>query len=134
MTGLWWWIDRWRTSAAFREMTLEEQGAYRNLLDEASLNGGVLSRDERVLAKACGDATRWPEVRPNVLKKFYLTPEGWRNPALDGVLHETQRRQAKQAAYRAGHGGRGNATGNDRGNAAGNARGNKRGNGAGNKP
>jgi uncharacterized protein YdaU (DUF1376 family) len=131
MTGLWWWIDRWRTSAAFREMTLEEQGAYRNLLDEASLNGGVLSRDERVLAKACGDATRWPAVRATVLKKFYLSAEGWRNPALDGVLHESRRRAAKQAAYRQGAG---NGAGNARGNAAGNKRSNKRGNGAGNKP
>ena len=122
MTGLWWWIDRWRTSRAFRDMTLEEQGAYRNLIDEASLNGGTLSKDERVLAKACGDATRWPEVRANVLRKFYLTPEGWRNSTLDAVLRESALRSARQAAYRNGQG---NAKGNARHNAHRNAAGNK---------
>jgi uncharacterized protein YdaU (DUF1376 family) len=100
LTGLWWWIDRWRTSAAFRDMTLEEQGAYRNLIDEASLNGGTLSRNERLLAKACGDATRWPDVREAVLAKFYLTDDGWRNRTLDGVLRESVRRANKQANYR----------------------------------
>lgn len=117
MTGLWWWIDRWRTSEAFRHMTLEEQGAYRNLIDEASLNGGTLSKDERLLAKACGDALRWPELRGNVLKKFYMTPEGWRNTTLDAVLRESRLRAEKQARYRNGHG---NARGNGRGNARGN--------------
>jgi uncharacterized protein YdaU (DUF1376 family) len=100
MMGLFWWIDRWRTSTAFRDMTLEEQGAYRNLLDEAHLNGGALPNDERILAKACGDATRWPEVRDRVLAKFTLTPDGWRNPTLDAVLRASHVRADAQQRYR----------------------------------
>jgi uncharacterized protein YdaU (DUF1376 family) len=101
MMGLWWWIDRWRTSTAYRAMTLEEQGAYRNLLDEAYLGGGLLPNNERILAQACGDATRWPAVRDRVLGKFTLTPEGWRNDTLDTVLRESQLRADRQRRYRA---------------------------------
>jgi uncharacterized protein YdaU (DUF1376 family) len=104
---MWWWIDRWRKSSAYAAMTLEEQGAYRNLLDEAHLRGGLLSSDERVLAKACGDAHRWRRVRAKVLAHFTQTPEGWRHETLDAVLHESQRLARNQRAYRrrrAGHG------------------------------
>jgi uncharacterized protein YdaU (DUF1376 family) len=104
MMGLLWWIDRWRTSAAFREMTLEEQGAYRNLLDEAYLCGGVLPNDERRLAKACGDGSRWPAVREAVLAKFVLTPLGWQNTTLTTVLHESRIRAERQRRYRASTG------------------------------
>lgn len=104
MMGLFWWIDRWRTSAAFRDMTLEEQGAYRNLLDEAYLSGGVLPNDDRALAKACGDATRWPAVRDRVLAKFTLTPAGWHNETLSAVLHRSQARADRQRRYREGNG------------------------------
>lgn len=90
LTGLWWWIDRWRKSTAYTDMTLEEQGAYRNLLDEAALRGGPIPDDERILAKACGDARIWRRVRPAVLKRFHKTPEGWHNPTLDEVLAKTR--------------------------------------------
>jgi|SRR5580765_5170368 uncharacterized protein YdaU (DUF1376 family) len=100
MTGLWWWIDRWRTSDAFRMMTLEEQGAYRNLLDEAALSDGVLPNDERILARASGDATRWPALREHLLAKFTLTPAGYRNDTLDAVLRESRLRAEKQRRYR----------------------------------
>jgi uncharacterized protein YdaU (DUF1376 family) len=101
MMGLLWWIDRWRTSAAYRAMTLEEQGAYRNLLDEAYLSGGVVPNNERILAQACGDASRWPAVRDAVLAKFTLTPAGWRNDTLDAVLHRSQARADRVARFRA---------------------------------
>lgn len=100
MTGLLWWIDRWRTSAAYREMTLEEQGAYRNLLDEAYLNGGVLPNDEHLLARACGDATRWPTVRDRVLAKFTRTPTGWQNKTLTTVFRVAHGRAERQRRYR----------------------------------
>ena len=103
MMGLWWWIDRWRTSDAFRMMTLEEQGAYRNLLDEAYLSGGALPNDERILARACGDATRWPALRERLLAKFTLKATGWHNTTLDAVLHESNLRAAKQRRYRTSH-------------------------------
>lgn len=118
LTGLWWWIDRWRTSAAYREMTLEEQGAYRNLIDEASLSGGPLPNNERILAKACGDASRWEAVRPAVMAKFTLTDHGWRNSTLDEVLRESRLRSEKQARYR-------NRQSNAQRHATGNGAGNK---------
>jgi uncharacterized protein YdaU (DUF1376 family) len=117
-TALWWWIDRWRKSSAFMDMTLEEQGAYRNLLDEAALRGGPLPNDERILAKACGDATRWPKLKKVLLARFEKTPEGLRNTTLDEVLKESQLRAEKQRRYR-------NAEGNGEGNAHRNAEGNE---------
>ncbi len=121
LTGLWWWIDRWRKSSAFSDMTLEEQGAYRNLLDEASLRGGPLPADERILGKACGDALRWKKVRTAVLRHFVLGPDGWRNETLDEVLRESEKRSEKQRNYRNAHGnGGGNANGNGAGNGGGN--------------
>ena len=119
MNALWWWIDRWRKSTAYMDMTLEEQGAYRNLLDEATLRGGALPNDDRILAKACGDARAWKRVRAAVLRRFTLQDDGLHNETLDSVLHQSERRREKQARYR---------------NKDGNANGNERGNGAGNKP
>jgi len=115
MRALWWWVDRWRKSTAFTDMTLEEQGAYRNLLDEACLRGGPLPNDERILAKACGDATRWHAIRAVVLARFSLHKDGWRNDTLDAVLHESTRRAIKQRNYRnrLNGNGSGNGSGND---------------------
>ncbi len=101
LTALFWWIDRWRKSSAYMDMTLEEQGAYRNLLDEAHLRGGPLPNDPRILAKACGDALAWPRVQINVMARFELRPDGWHNATLDSILHESLRRARKQANYRA---------------------------------
>jgi len=95
-----WWIDRWRKSTAYTDMTLEQQGAYRNLLEEATLRGGRLPDDDRVLAKACGDPRRWKAVRPIVMKRFELGPDGWRNETLDEVLRETIKRMEKQSRWR----------------------------------
>lgn len=82
-------------------MPLEVQGAYRNLLDELWLRGGSLPNDERILAKICGDATRWQEVRAHVLAHFYLDAQGrWRNATHDEVQAESQKRARKQQNYR----------------------------------
>jgi uncharacterized protein YdaU (DUF1376 family) len=99
-TALWWWIDRWRKSTAYTDMTLEEQAAYRNLLDEAALRGGPLPNDDRILARACGDVRRWPRVRAVVMARFHLERDGWRNETLDEVIAESQRRAEKQRRYR----------------------------------
>lgn len=114
LSGLWWWIDRWRKSTAYTDMTLEEQGAYRNLLDEAQLRGGALPDDERILGKACGDALAWPKLRKKVMARFVKREDGWHNETLDTVIKESARRAEKQASYRNK---RGNAPGNGRGNA-----------------
>lgn len=116
-TALWWWIDRWRKSTAYTDLTLEQQGAYRNLLDEATLRGGPLPDDERILGKASGDALTWKRLRPFVMKYFELKADGWRNETLDAVLKESERRKKKQREYR-------NGDGNDGGNGSGNAGGN----------
>lgn len=98
MNALWWWIDRWRKSTAYTDMTLEQQGAYRNLLDEATLRGGVIPNDERVLAKACGDAKAWRRVRAVVLARFDLHTEGLRNQTLDAVLTRSEEIRISRAA------------------------------------
>mgnify|MGYP001600513027 CR=1 FL=1 len=89
LTGLLWWIDRWRKSTAFTDMTLEEQGAYRNLIDEAHLRGGPIPNDERILAKACGDALAWTRVQTAVMARFELRPDGWHNATLDAIFAKT---------------------------------------------
>lgn len=93
----WWWIDRWRKSTAYTDMTLEEQGAYRNLIDELWLRGGVLPNDDRILAKICGDALAWARVREVVLRRFVLTAEGWRNPTHDEVAAGSGKFQKAQS-------------------------------------
>lgn len=100
----WWWIDRWRKSTAYNDMTLEEQGAYRNLLDELWLRGGILPNDERILAKVCGDVTAWPRVREVVLARFNVTHQGLRHETHDevvaghAVFKERQREKGRERA------------------------------------
>jgi uncharacterized protein YdaU (DUF1376 family) len=98
--ALYWWIDRWRRSTAFVDMSLEEQGAYRNLLDEAALRGGALPFDDRAIAKASGDAIRWPKLKATVMKRFIKRDDGWHNETLDKVLRETTLRATRQRKWR----------------------------------
>jgi uncharacterized protein YdaU (DUF1376 family) len=98
--GMWWWIDRWRASTAFVDLTLEEQGAYRNLLDEAWRRGGSIPNDEQTLANGCGDVRRWPKLRKRVLARFRLIDGSWHNETLDAVLHDARRRATNQQRYR----------------------------------
>jgi uncharacterized protein YdaU (DUF1376 family) len=100
LRALFWWIDRWRKSTAYTDMTLEEQGAYRNLLDEQTLRGGFVPNDERIMAKACGDALAWPRVRDAVLARFDLSAAGWQNPTLEGVNKASTTRAERQKRYR----------------------------------
>lgn len=74
--GRWWWIDRWRRSSAFIDMTLAEQGAYHNLLDEQRLRGGLIPNDDRLLSKACGDPLEWPNIKDKLLRWFVPTEDG----------------------------------------------------------
>ena len=98
--ALLWWIDRWRKSTAFTDLTLEQQGAYRNLLEEAALRGGPIPNDERILGKACGDALAWPGVRDVVLARFTLEPDGWHNRTLDQVIRRSAVIAARQRKHR----------------------------------
>ncbi len=75
-----WFVDRWRKSTAYTDMTLAEQGAYRNLIDECHIRpNGAIPDDERILGRAAGDEKEWPRVRAAVMAHFNLTPEGWRH-------------------------------------------------------
>ena len=98
--ALYWWIDRWRKSTAYTDMSLEQQGAYRNLLDEAALRGGALPFDDKAIAKASGDATRWPKLRGVVMRRFTKQRDGWHNETLDQVLQATAHRIERQRRYR----------------------------------
>lgn len=120
MRGAFHWIDRWRLSEAFKTMTLAEQGAFRNLLDELWLTNGVLPDDDRLLARLCGDPTQWKKVRTAVMAKFYKVESGWRNRTHDEVSAESKRRADKQARYREEKKKQRNASGNEPGNAGSN--------------
>lgn len=78
-------IPDWRKSTAFVEMTLKEQGAYWNLLDECYLRGGYIPNDDRILQRACGDPLEWADVKDKVLRWFRLEQTGWTH---DRVLEE----------------------------------------------
>jgi uncharacterized protein YdaU (DUF1376 family) len=98
-------------------MSLEEQGAYRNVLDEATLRGGPIPDDDDLLARACGDARKWRKVRAAVMSHFSLQADGWRHETVDEVLRESKRRAEKQRNYRDRHGhASGNGNGNEHGN------------------
>jgi uncharacterized protein YdaU (DUF1376 family) len=104
--ALLWWIDRWRKSTAYTDLTNEQQGAYRNLLDEGALRGGAIPNDERVLAKASGDAVRWPAIRDVVMARFTLEADGcWHHHTLDDVLRKSAYAAERQRRHRLnGHG------------------------------
>ena len=97
LTALWWWIDRWRKSTAYTDMTAAAQGCYRNLLDEAWLRKGPLPNNNRILAKASGDPRAWKRVRKIVLSRFILGPDGYRNETLDDIFSKVSQIREKRA-------------------------------------
>lgn len=126
MTAAWWWVDRWRKSTAYTDMNAEEQGVYRNLLDEVWLREDhIIPDDDMVLMKVSGDPTAWPRVRAKVLRWMTKTKGGWTHETALEVIGQSQRRADKQQRYRDKWR---NADGNAAGNDLGNARGNKAGN------
>ncbi len=98
MRAAWWWIDRWRKSTAYTDMTLAEQGAYRNLLDELWLRDGFIPDSERILGKIAGDVHEWPSVRVVVMARFTKTPKGWTHPTHDEVAAYSQLQASKGKA------------------------------------
>ena len=93
-------IARWRRSTAFIEMTLAQQGAYWNLIDEAVLRGGYIPNDPKLLAKACGDPLEWPEVGEKVLRWFRLEQTGWTNDTVLEVIGAMSAEEKQLAAER----------------------------------
>ena len=118
MRGAMWWIDRWRQSTACTDMTAEEQGLYRNLLDEVWVRDGhVIPDDPRILARVSMDPEAWARCGEKVLGWMKRVEGGWTNDTALEVIHQAERRAEKQARYRAKCG---NAPGNEEGNAPGN--------------
>lgn len=104
MHAAWWWIDRWRKSTAYTDMSAEEQGVYRNLLDELWIREGALPTSEKSLAKISGDFEAWPRVRKVVLARFYLADDGWRHTTHDEVMDQAiafRKRQQEKGKKRA---------------------------------
>ena len=120
MRAAWWWIDRWRKSTAYTDMSLAEQGAYRNLLDELWLRDGALPMSDRILAKICGDPFMWNEVKPVVLARFVVVDGVYRNETHDTIMARSQYQADKQKRYRDKHG---NSKGNTQGNVTSNVTG-----------
>jgi uncharacterized protein YdaU (DUF1376 family) len=118
MRAAWWWIDRWRKSTAHTDMTAEEQGLYRNLLDEIWLrDDGVIPDDPRILANISGDAAAWKRSGKKVLRWMRRVDGGWTNDTALEVQRQSARRANKQKAYRerlklVSGNGAGNVTGN----------------------
>jgi uncharacterized protein YdaU (DUF1376 family) len=100
LRGMTWWIDRWRQSTAVVDLSLEEQGAYRNLLDEAWLRGGAIPDDPRVLARASGDAVRWPKIQAKVMARFGLNRGEWRHETIDELIAKANENANRQRVYR----------------------------------
>jgi uncharacterized protein YdaU (DUF1376 family) len=87
----WWWIDRWRKSSAYTDMTAEQQGLYRNLLDEIWLRADhTIPDDPRILAKVSGDAEAWQRSGAIVLKWMVRTDAGWTHPTALQVIHQSR--------------------------------------------
>ena len=101
MRAAWWWIDRWRKSTAYIEMTAEEQGLYRNLLDAVWLfDDGIIPDNQRCLVVASGgDPEAWARSGEKVLRWMQRKGRGWTNTTALGVKTETQRiHKVKSAA------------------------------------
>lgn len=103
MRAAWWWIDRWRTSSAYATLSMAEQGAYRNLLDELWLRDGFLPDDDRTLERASGAGSEWPKLKERVLDHFACVPGGYRHTTHDEVQEESKKRAARQKRYRDNH-------------------------------
>jgi hypothetical protein len=71
-------IGRWRQSTAYTDMTLAQQGAYRNLLDEVVVRPDGIIPDAS-LAKASGSPAEWPSLAPVVMKWMRKVHGGWTN-------------------------------------------------------
>jgi uncharacterized protein YdaU (DUF1376 family) len=100
MRAAWWWIDRWRKSTAYIEMTLEEQGLYRNLLDAIWLfEDGIIPDTPKALVTASGgDPEAWARSGENVLRWMERKGRGWTNSTALEIKEKTQDIHEKKAA------------------------------------
>ena len=82
-------------------MTAEQQGLYRNLLDEIWLRpNNIIPDDPRILAKISGDGEAWARSGPTVLKWMVQVDGGWTNKTALGVIAMATHRAERQVRYR----------------------------------
>jgi len=95
-----WMIDRWRKSTAYTDMRAEEQGVYRNLLDEIALRPDhTIPDDPFVLAKVSGDSEAFERSWPKVQKWMRRVAGGWTNDTQLEVLAGSKARRERQRRY-----------------------------------
>jgi len=102
-----WWVDRWRKSTAYNDMTAEEQGLYRNLLDECWLRGGTIPDDQRILERVSGDHDAWRRSGEKVLRWFEKVDGGYTNETATELMQsharfkdlQSQRARSKHAGW-----------------------------------
>jgi uncharacterized protein YdaU (DUF1376 family) len=101
MRAAWWWIDRWRKSTAYSDMTAEEQGLYRNLLDEVwHRSDGIIPDDSWILGRVSGDPDAWKRSGAKVLTWMQRVEGGWTNETALEVQRQSLRRSENQRNYR----------------------------------
>lgn len=113
MLAAWWWIDKWRKSTAYNDMTAEEQGLYRNLLDECWLRpNGVIPDDPRILERVSGDHEAWKRSGTKVLRWFTKVDGGYVHETALAVIQQSRHRAERQRRYREQHGHNGHEANN----------------------
>ena len=109
LRGALWWIDRWRSSSAYMDLSAEAQGLYRNLCDEVWLRDGNVI-PEGSLARASGFPELWKKHRVAILAHMTEQGGGWTSAtALEVIkqsedLRERQRSKGKKRAAGASRG------------------------------
>jgi uncharacterized protein YdaU (DUF1376 family) len=82
-------------------MTAEEQGLYRNLLDEVWLReNNVIPDDPRILSRVSGDPEAWARSGAKVLRWMLKVDGGWTNQTALEVIKQSKRRSTNQKRYR----------------------------------
>lgn len=104
MRGAMWWIDRWRQSTAYTDMNAEEQGLYRNLLDDVWLREDhTIPDDPKILARVSGDPEAWARSGEKVLRWMERVDAGWTNAtALEIKLKAQTTSEERSKAGKAG--------------------------------
>lgn len=81
-----------------RELTLEERGAYSDIIDLIFMHDGPIRDDPKWIAhKLCVDVRKWKALRKRLFTagKLYITPQGIHNARAQEVLSERDALRAK---------------------------------------
>jgi hypothetical protein len=93
LRAVWWWIDRWRASVAYRTLTLEAQGLHRELVTAAMRRGGRLPNSPDILRRVAGCAAdEWKRSWP-VVARFWRAEADWLLPGPEVRLYVSRYRR-----------------------------------------